>query len=103
MRRKLYPINTVARAKHIAAASELIGPTITFANFTNRVFHNEITQVEGIELKIKNAEIELEALRNERDAMYMSLWDKVKRMYAGIKATYGDDSVQYEMVGRTRT
>ena len=103
MRRKLYPINTLARAKHIGAAWELIGPTVTFASFTNRVFHNEITQVEAIELKIKNAEIELGALRNEGDAMYMSLWDKVKRMYAGVKATYGDDSVQYEMVGRTRT
>jgi hypothetical protein len=103
MRRKLYPINTLARAKHVGAAWELIGPTITFANFTNRVFHNEITQVEAIELKIRNAEIQLAALRNERDSIYMSLWDKVKRMYAGVNAAYGDDSVQYEMVGRTRS
>jgi len=35
---------------------------------------------------MKNAEIQLGALRNERDAMYMSLWDKVKRMYAGVKS-----------------
>jgi hypothetical protein len=102
MRRKLYPINTLSRAKHIAAAWELIGPAVTFANFTNRVFHNHITQVEAIEWKIRNAELQLTALRNERDAHYLSLWDKVKRIYAGVKAIYGDDSMQYEMVGRTR-
>jgi hypothetical protein len=26
----------------------------------------------------------------------------VKRIYEGVKANYGDDSMQYEMVGRTR-
>ena len=102
MRRKLYPINVLSRAKHIAVAWQQIGPTVTFANFTNRVFHNDITQAEAIELKIRNAEIQLAALRNERDAHYLSLWDKVKRVYAGVKAIYGDDSMQYEMIGRTR-
>ena len=103
MRRKLYPINVLSRAKRIAAAWGQIGPTVTFANFNNRVFHNDMAQAEAIEEKIRNAELELAALRNERDALYLSLWDKVKRIYAGVKAIYGDDSTQYEMVGRTRT
>jgi hypothetical protein len=30
------------------------------------------------------------------------MWDKVKRVRAGVKANYGDDSQQYEMVGGTR-
>jgi hypothetical protein len=30
------------------------------------------------------------------------MWDKVKRVRAGVKANYGDDSSQYEMVGGTR-
>ena len=102
MRRKLYPINVLSRAKRIAAVWGQIGPMVTFGNFTNRVFHNEITQAEAIEKKIRNAEIQLAALRNERDALYLSLWDRVKRVYEGVKAIYGDDSVQYEMVGRTR-
>ena len=101
MRRKLYPINTLSRAKRIAAAWEQIDSTVIFANSTNRVFHNDITQAEMIESKIRNAELQLANLRNERDAMYLSLWDKVKRIYAGVKAVYGDDSTQYEMVGRT--
>ena len=41
-------------------------------------------------------------LRNQRDAANQDLWDKVKRLRAGVKASYGDDSSQYEMVGGTR-
>ena len=29
------------------------------------------------------------------------IWDVVKRVCAGVKAIYGDDSSQYEMVGGT--
>ena len=101
MRRKLYPINVLSRAKNIAVAWEQIGATITFGNFSNRAFNHEIMQAGVIEGRIKEAELQLAALRNERDALYLSLWDKVKRVYAGVKANYGDDSSQYEMVGRT--
>jgi hypothetical protein len=41
-------------------------------------------------------------LRNQRDAAHQDLWDKVKRLRSGVKATFGDDSSQYEMVGGTR-
>jgi hypothetical protein len=41
-------------------------------------------------------------MRNQRDALYTELWDKVKRARSGVKANYGDDSSQHEMVGGTR-
>jgi hypothetical protein len=34
---------------------------------------------------------------------YFAAWDKVKRARAGVKAAYGDDSSQFEMIGGTRT
>jgi len=34
---------------------------------------------------------------------FPAYWDKVKRVRAGVKANYGDDSQQFEMVGGTRT
>jgi hypothetical protein len=34
---------------------------------------------------------------------HFSAWDKVKRARAGVKAAYGDDSSQFEMIGGTRT
>ena len=101
MRRKPYPINVLSRARHIVIFWEQIGPTVTLSTFPTQVIQNEIAQAEAIESKIRDAELHLKTLRNERDSLYRSLWDKLKRVYAGVKANYGDDSIQYEMVGRT--
>jgi hypothetical protein len=30
------------------------------------------------------------------------VWDKVKRVRAGVKSIYGDDSSEWEMIGGTR-
>ena len=50
-----------------------------------------------------NLENQLTDLRNRRDATNETLWDAVKRVRAGFKASFGDDSSQYEMIGGTRT
>ncbi len=47
-------------------------------------------------------EAQLTDLRNQRDALYAGLWDKVKRVRSTVKGIYGDDSSEYEMVGGTR-
>jgi hypothetical protein len=47
-------------------------------------------------------EVQMTNLRNQREELYRALWDKVKRVRNGIKAHYGDDSSQYEMIGGTR-
>jgi len=103
MRRKHYPITILSRARLITIAWEQIGTTVKFGSLTNAVILADIAQAGVIEDQIRNAEIQLAALRNQRDALYMSLWDKVKRVYDGVKGYYGDDSTQYEMVGRKRT
>jgi len=41
----------------------------------------------------------LRNLRNRRDATNLALWYTVKRVRAGVKASFGDDSSQYEMFG----
>jgi hypothetical protein len=101
MRRKLYPINVLKRANHIATAWEQIGTDETIGSVPHRDFTADIMQAGIIEAQIREAEIKLSALRNERDAHYLCLWGKVKRVYDSVKGIYGDDSSQYEMVGRT--
>jgi hypothetical protein len=101
MRRKLYPINVLSRASRITTAWKEIGTSVTIGNLTRSSFTADMTQAGIIEARILEAELQLANLRNERDALYLSLWDKVKRVYSGVKAIYGDDSAQYEMVGRT--
>ena len=102
MRRKKYPINVLSRAKNIAVAWDQFGTTVSFGSLTKSTITADITQAEMIESQIRNAEIQLAVLRNERDALYLSLWDKAKRVYECVKGLYGDDSIQYEMVGRKR-
>ena len=41
-------------------------------------------------------EAQLTDKRNQRDALYTAIWDKVKRVRNGMKAIYGDDSSQYK-------
>jgi hypothetical protein len=102
MRRKLYPLDVVSRAQRILSAWEQIGPEVRFGIFTQDVFAADMAQADTIEEQIRRAEIELKHLRNERDALYLSLWDKVKRVYSWVRSAYGDDSTEYEMLGRKR-
>ena len=51
---------------------------------------------------MNSLEAQLTDLRNQRDALYEAIWEKVKRIRNGVKGSYGDDSSQYEMVGGTR-
>ena len=46
--------------------------------------------------------VQLQSRDFQRDAANLSLWDKVKRVRAGVKASFGNDSSQYEMVSGTR-
>ena len=101
MRRKLYPINVRSRLSRITSAWDQICLDGMIGNITRAGITAEMAQADTIEAQIRTAEIQLAALRNQRDAVYLSLWDKLKRVYAGVKANYGDDSIQYEMVGRT--
>jgi hypothetical protein len=55
-----------------------------------------------LDTQIASHEQQLSTARTQRDATYSTLWEKVKRVRAGAKANYGDDSTQYEMVGGTR-
>ena len=63
----------------------------------------DITSATALQAQISNLETQLTDLRNKREALNLSLWDKVKRIRAGIKAAFGDDSSRYEMIGGTRT
>ena len=80
-----------------------ISTTLAFGTLNAAALTAEITAATALHTQISNLETQLTDLRNKRDALHLSLWDKVKRIRAGIKAAFGDDSSQYEMIGGTRT
>ena len=99
---KTYPKNALEQAKGVLDAWGQINPAMTLGELTQAVFSKDITVVNEIEAQITNLENQLTNMRNQRQTYTITLWDKVKRVRAGVKAIYGDDSSAYEMVGGTR-
>lgn len=102
MPKKLYPADVLARAKRMLDAWDQVNPTLAFGDLDTAAMTTDIEQATALASRMKSLEVELVDLRNQRDAVYLSLWDKIKRVRSGVRAVYGDDSSQYEMVGGTR-
>ena len=62
----------------------------------------DLDAVPPILSQIAELDAQITDLRNKRNAIYDSLWDKVKRVRNAVKGLYGDDSSEYEMVGGKR-
>ncbi|MEW6405548.1 MAG: hypothetical protein AB1649_27460 [Chloroflexota bacterium] len=99
---KPFPSDIVRQAQEVQSAWAQINATMAFGNLNAAALTSDITAATTIEAQISTAETQLTKLRNQRDALYVALWDKVKRVRNGVKANYGDDSTEYEMIGGTR-
>jgi hypothetical protein len=102
MSKKQYPSNVLSQAQTIVSAWNHIGATVTLGTLLPAALTTDITAVSTLDTQIASLELQLTNARNQRDALNLTLWDKVKRVRAGAKANYGDDSSQYEMMGGTR-
>ena len=103
MSKKFYPPNVLAQAQEVLVGWAQVSATLAFGTLNPAALTTDITTVSTLESDISKLEIQLADKRNQRDIVYNSMWDKVKRVRAGVKANYGDDSQQYEMVGGTRS
>jgi hypothetical protein len=99
---KLYPTNVLEQAQSVLDAMNQIDAGMSIGTVTNATLSADITQATQLVSQMNTLEVQLTNMRNQRDALYTELWDKVKRVRSGVKANYGDDSSQYEMVGGTR-
>ena len=99
---KPFPTDAILQAREVVQAIKNINPDFQIGDLPVSTLDNEVTQALSLQDKLSSLEAQLTDLRNQRDELNASVWDKVKRMRNGIKAAYGDDSSQYEMVGGTR-
>ena len=99
---KPYPLTVLAQAGSVLNAWSQIDDQLTFDALNISTLTTVINQVREVDDQIIPLKSQLTNLRNQRDATYYSLWDLVKRVRAGVKGNFGDDSSQYEMVGGTR-
>ena len=80
-----------------------IDPNMVIGSFKQADFQTDLQQAAALITQLDDLEARLIDLRNQRDAMGDKIWDETKRVKMGIKAIYGDDSSEYEMIGGTRT
>ncbi len=102
MPNKLYPTDVLEQAQTVLSAWNQIGATVTVGTLTPAILTTDVTAATALESEMAKLEAQLTDKRNQRDALYTAIWDKVKRVRNGMKAIYSDDSSQYEMIGGTR-
>lgn len=102
MPKKLYPTDVLEQAQSVATAWDQIDDEITFGELSLASLNGELAQAGPLQSQLDALETQMTDVRNQRDALFSSIWDKVKRVRASVKGIYGDDSSQYEMVGGTR-
>ena len=102
MSKKFYPPDVVEHAQDVLVGWAQVSATLAFGTLTSAALTADVTAAAPIEAEISKLEKQLADKRNQRDVLYIGMWDKVKRVRAGVKANYGDDSQQYEMVGGKR-
>ena len=103
MAKRVYPQDVVGQAQDVLVGWGQVSPTLVFGTLTSALLTADVTASSPLESEIIKLEIQLADRRNQRDMLYNAMWDKIKRVRAGVKANYGADSQQFEMVGGTRT
>ena len=102
MGKKLFPPNIIALAQDILVGWGQVSTTLIFGTVTPATLSADLAAAAPLEAEISKLERQLADKRNQRELLYNSIWEKVKRIRSGVKAAFGDDSQQYEMVGGKR-
>ena len=102
MGKKNFPTDVINQAQDVLMAWNQIDQDLAFGSLNRAALATDVTSAQEIEADISALESQLTARRNQRDDVYSAAWDKIKRVRAGVKANYGDDSSEYELIGGTR-
>ncbi len=97
-----YPANILSQIKSAIISWQAIDPSMTFGDLSLANLQDTLTRGEQLKQQIAALETRLTDLRNQRDEVYHTGWKYISRLRDGVKGLYGDDSSEYEMVGRMR-
>ena len=102
MPKKFIPTNLNEQTASIKDAWGRIDAKMTLGNVSLTSLMMDIEALRGIEADLVSLENQMVALREQRDVQRQATWDKVKGVRAMVKVIYGDDSLEYELMGGTR-
>jgi len=98
---KQFPSNILPQAIDTQEAWNRIDESLAYGSVNVAALSMDIAQIRRLDHTLSNLETQLTEIRNQREAVCQTAWDKIKRVRAGVKATFGDDSTQYDMIGGT--
>jgi len=99
---KPYPADVLDEMNAAIASWQAIDPTLKFGDLSLEMIQSVLEQGQALRNRINALEPQLTDLRNPRDAVCHTGWKYINRLRDGINGHYGDDSAEYEMVGRAR-
>jgi ATP-dependent 26S proteasome regulatory subunit len=102
MAKKYFPVDLPQQAASIQDAWARIDSKMTLGKVSLTNLATDINTLRGIEADMVALENQMTALRDQRQAVQQATWDKLKSARAMIKVIYGDDSMEYELMGGTR-
>jgi len=92
MGKKLFPTDILSQAIEVQAAWSQIDEGLAFGQLNMGALVMDMNGLRSIEHSLATLETQLTEMRNQRDALSQSSWDKVKRVRAGVKATFAAPS-----------
>jgi hypothetical protein len=102
MSKKVFPTDVIRQAQKVLSGWLQISTTLVFGTLTSATLTADVTAIAPLDAEINKLESQLNDKRIQREALCLSLWDKVKRVRSSVRGIYGDDSAQYELVGGKR-
>ena len=102
MAKRTYPTDVLTQFQAALEGWKGIDPAMNFGGMVLADIETRLTANRQLSAELDAAEAKLTDLRNKRDDDFLETWDILKRLRAGVKAQFGDDSSQYEMIGGTR-
>ena len=102
MPKKIFPGDLLEQATSVQNAWIRIDQQLVVGTMTAGTLANSIKDLHQVESDLSKLELQLMEMRKERDDLQQYTWNHVKHVRAAVKGLYGDDSLQYQLVGGTR-
>lgn len=96
------PTDTRDQAAQIKEAWAHLSKTVKYGDMALTDLEVMLARLDTLDTSMTQLEEQLASVRNEYNTTRYALWDAVKRVRAGARATHGDDSFEYERFGGTR-
>lgn len=96
------PHKVIRQGQTSLQAWKQIDPSLNFLNLSVDSLQADLDEADQLWTELLALKAQVIDVRNRFKAVSLRIWEKLKRLRAGIRGRYGDDSIQYKLIGGTR-